>query len=148
MTWGNSGLLSTTHLDAGTDDPSQARTEILVAVQQLAATIDGRAAANGVPPLDASSKIPNTYLPDTIASSASTNLVLQPNTGVVAINYLVNLTPKTTAQLKALTPIPNMVALCSDGDGGLPCLAVYTGDLDGGGLPVWYRISLGADINI
>ena len=141
MAWGNNTNIITTNLDSSSDDPSLARADILAALQELQAVITGRTTANGVAPLDASSLIPNTYLPDNIVSSSGNNLLLQPSTGITYINYLINLQTKTVAQLEALTPVPNMVALVSDGDGGDVCLAVYTG-VDSGGIPVWYRVPL------
>lgn len=142
MTWGNPANVTTTYLDSASDDPSLARAEILAALQELQQVIAGRSAANGVAPLDSSSLVPNTNLPNTLISSSGNALQLQPNTGVLGINYLINMTTKTTAQLEALTPVPNMIALVSDGDAGTETLAIYTGDNDGGGLPIWYRIPL------
>jgi hypothetical protein len=141
MAWGNNTNIITTNLDSSSDDPSLARADILAAIQELQAVITGRTTANGVAPLDASALIPNTYLPDNIVSSSGNNLLIQPSTGIAYINYLINLQTKTVAQLEALTPIPNMVALVSDGDGGDPCLAVYTG-VNSSGVPVWYRVPL------
>lgn len=146
MGWANPLNITTTHLDSASDDPSQARAEILAAVEELQAVVAGRNTTNGVAPLDNNGLVPAENLPATLTTS-SENLVLDPSTGVVGIDYLLNITAKTTAELTALTPIPNMVALCSDGDAGQPCLAVYTGDNDGiSGAPIWYRISLGAEI--
>jgi hypothetical protein len=145
MGWANPLNITTTHLDSASDDPSQARAEILSAIEELQVVAAGRGTANGVAPLDNNSLIPSANLPATL-TTASGNLVLDPASGVVAVDYLLNMTPKTTAQLTALTPVPNMIALCSDGDAGDICLAVYTGDNDGGGLPIWYRIALGTAI--
>ena len=61
MGWGTSANVTTVHLNQGSDDPSQARTEIYNALVELTAVIGGRGTASGVAPLDASSKITNTY---------------------------------------------------------------------------------------
>ena len=143
MAWGNPANVTTVNLDSAGDDPSLARAEIYAALLELQAVIGGRNTASGVAPLDASSLVPAANLPDTLVSSSGNNLLLNPATGVVGINYLLNLTDKTVANLEALTPVPNMIAICSNGDGGGYCLAVYTGDNDvGTGDPIWYRVPL------
>jgi hypothetical protein len=143
MAWGNSGNVTTVHLDAATDDPSQARVELYNALIELAAVINGRGTANGVAPLDASTKIDAQYLPDEINSSTSNNLILAPDSTRVAIEDIINLATKTTAQLEALDTagdaIEGDVAYCSDGDAGAKCIAVFNGS-------DWLRISLGAAI--
>jgi hypothetical protein len=50
------------------------------------------------------------------------------------------LTPKTTAELEALTAAQGDIAYCSDGDAGSKCLAVYDGTN-------WLRVSLGSAIS-
>lgn len=143
MAWANPANVTTVNLDSSSDDPSLARAEIYAALLELQAVIGGRNTASGVAPLDASSLVPAANLPNTLVSSAGNNLLLQPTTGIVGINYLLNLTDKTVSNLEALTPVPNMIAMCSNGDGGGYCLAVYTGDNDAGtGYPIWYRVPL------
>lgn len=143
MAWGNSGNVTTTHLDSATDDPSQARVELYNALVELAAVIDGRGQASGVAPLDATTKIDAQYLPDEITSSATNNLILAPDSTRVAIEDIINLAPKTTAELEALDTagdaIQGDVAYCSDGDAGSKCIAVFDG-------ADWLRISLGSAI--
>src|SRR5210317_1824968 len=89
----------TTNLDAGTDSPAAARPDLKAALDELANVINGRNQASGVAGLDASSKITNTQLPDTIISSASTDLTINPNTGLVNINSVMKLNPQTRADL-------------------------------------------------
>lgn len=143
MAWGNSANVTTTHLDAATDDPSQARVELYNALVELAAVIDGRGQASGVAPLDATTKIDAQYLPDEITSSATNNLILAPDSTRVAIEDIINLAPKTTAELEALDTagdaIQGDVAYCTDGDAGAKCIAVFDGS-------DWLRISLGSAI--
>jgi len=132
MGWGNSSNVSTTNLDAGTDNPAAARPDIKAALDELTAVIDGRATANGVAPLDATGKITATYLPDEINSTTATNLTLDPATGKVALEEILNLKPQTAAQLNARTDqATGDVAYCSDGgddSAGVGCIAVYDGN--------------------
>lgn len=146
MTWGTIGNVVTTHLANDSDDPSLARVTIYDAIVELQAVINGRAAASGVAPLNASSKIDNTYLPDTIASSTSTDLTIAPDTGRVVIQDILALQPKSTAELAALTGNAGDISYCSDGDAGSPCIAVSLGETDSNG-SIWYKISLGAQIS-
>lgn len=134
MTWGNSSNISTTNLDSGTDSPAAARADIKAALDEVSNLCDGRAAANGVAPLDGSSKIAATYLPDEINSSASTDLTLDPSTNIVAIEDIVKLTPKTTAQLNAQSNLANgMIAFCSD---------AQADSAGATGVPVYYADSM------
>jgi hypothetical protein len=143
MAWANSSNVVTTNLDSGTDSPAAARGDIKNAFDELTAVIDGRNTANGVPGLDASSKISAAQLPDELNSSTSADLTLDPNTGKVKIEEIVNLKPQTVAQLNARSDAAEGdVAYCSDGgtdSGGAPCLAVYTGSS-------WRTIDFGVNI--
>lgn len=147
MAWGNPANVTTTHLDSAADDPSQARVELYNALIELTAVINGRGSASGVAPLDASSKITATYLPDTIASSLGTDLTLSPNTGTVVIEDILALTAKTVTELAALDNAAGAIAYCSDGDAGQPCLAVSTGTQDSNLDYVWLRVQLGTQIS-
>jgi hypothetical protein len=140
MGWATIGNVTTTHLDSATDDPSQARVEIYNALLELQNVINGRGTANGVAGLNASSKITNTQLPDTIVSSSGQPLLLQPSSGRVTIENIMKLTPRTVAQLEALTAFEGDVAYCSNGDAGAKCIAVYNGTN-------WLKIALGATIS-
>lgn len=141
MAWATIGNVTNTHLDAGTDDPSQARSEINSAILELQNVINGRGTSNGVASLDGSTKILASELPDEINSSSGQNLTLDPATGRVSVEDLVNLNPRTTAQLEAIaSPAEGDVAYCSDGDAGSKCLAVYDGSN-------WKVVSLGSTIS-
>lgn len=146
MGWGTAGNVTTVHLNSGSDDPSQARSEIYNALVELQAVINGRATANGVAPLDASSKITNTYLPDTIASSYGTPLTISPSADRTVFENIIGLTPQTVAQLILLNANAGDIAYCSDGDAGSPCLAVCTGTTDSNGTE-WFRVALGTQIS-
>lgn len=140
MGWATIGNVTTTHLDSATDDPSQARVELYNGLLELQNVINGRGTANGVASLNGSSKITNTQLPDTIVSSSGQPLLLQPSSGRVTIENIMKLTPRTTAQLEALSAFEGDVAYCSDGDGGSKCIAIYNGT-------DWLRIALGTAIS-
>lgn len=147
MGWGNAGNVSTTNLDNANDDPSLARNDLYLALIELAAVINGRDTSNGVCPLDASSLVPNTKLPNTLISSSANDLTLTPNTGRVTVNDILKLNPQTVNDLENLTVQAGDIAYCSNGDAGSPCLAVSLGITDSSGLAEWYRISLGSLIS-
>jgi len=134
------GSVTTDNLDASTDSPATARADLLLAVQKLNDIVASYDSADGICALDTNGLVVNTKLPDTHISSSGNNLTLTPNTGVVKVNNLVELTPRTQAQLEALTGVVGQVAYCSDGDGTDPCLAVYNGT-------AWKKVVLGATID-
>ena len=127
MGWATSGNVVTTNLDAATDSPASARADIKTAFDELKNVIDGRNTTNGVAGLDSGGLVENTRLPNTLISSGSNNLTLDPGSGKVAIQDILNLNPRTVAQLNALTSAEGDIAYCSNGDAGGKCLAVYTG---------------------
>jgi len=140
MAWATSSNVITTNLDAGTDSPAAARPDLKAALDELILVIDGRGTANGVAPLNASTKISATYLPDELNSTALTDLTLDPATGKVKIEEILNLQPQTVAQLNGRTDgVAGDVAYCSDGgddSAGVGCIAVYDGN-------DWRAIQLG-----
>ncbi len=139
MTWPTT--LSTTHLDSASDSVTSARAEIYNAVEAVNDIIDSRAAASGIASLDATAKIPAAQLPTEITTSGSQDLVLSPGSTRVSINNIVNLEPRTVSQLNALaTPVTGDVAVCSNGNAGAVCLAVYSG-------AAWKQIALGGNIS-
>ena len=133
------GTVTEDNLDAATDSPADARADLLLAIQKLNLIIGSYDGASGIAALDVSGLIVNTKLPNTLISSAGVDLTLTPNTGVVKVNNLIELTPRTQAQLEALTGVTGQVAYCSDGDGSDPCLAVYSGG-------AWKKVVLGTAI--
>lgn len=121
----SSGTVDTQYLDDATDSPASARVSLKDALDLVQDIIDSYDSASGIAALDASGLIVNTKLPDTLQSSSGNNLTLNPNTGTVKINNIIELTPRTTAQLTALTVAEGTIAVCTDGDAGSDCLAVY-----------------------
>jgi hypothetical protein len=144
MAWANATNVVTTNLDSGTDSPAAARVDIKAALDELKIVINGRSQASGVAPLNASTKIDAQYLPDEIVSTASTALTLNPATGKVKLEEILNLKPQTVSQLNARTDIAQGdVAFCSNGDAGTECIAVAViEDSSAGGTPVWKRIAI------
>jgi len=147
MAWGNSSNVSTTNLDSGSDSPALARVDLKAALDELTAVIDGRGAINGVASLDASALIPNTQIPNTLISSSGNNLTLDPATGKVSVQEVLNLQPQTVTQLNTRTDVAEGdVAFCSNGDAGNPCVAVALAP-DSAGEVNWYKVTLGALIS-
>ena len=91
MAWATAANIITTNLDSNTDSPAAARVNIKAALDELVIVINGRGQVSGVAPLNASTKIDATYLPDEINSSAVTPLTLDPATGKVLLEEILNL---------------------------------------------------------
>ena len=129
MAWpANANNIVTTNLDAGTDNPATARADLKAALDEITNLINGRNEASGVAGLDASSKILNTQLPDTIISSSSTDLTLTPNTGTVNINSVIQMNPQTRSALYARSDLADgMIAVASDGDSTIDTPVYYAG---------------------
>lgn len=141
MAWITAGNIITTNLDASTDSPASARADLKAALDEIVVAANGRGQADGVASLDSSTLVPNTQLPNTLISSGTNNLTLDPGSDKVAIQDIINLNPRTVAQLNARTDkATGDVAYCSDGDGANPCIAVYNGS-------AWKIVALGGDIN-
>ncbi len=129
MAWPtNDSNINTGNVDAGTDNPASARADIKAAFDELKNVINGRNEASGVAGLDASSKISNTQLPDTIVSSASTDLTLTPTTGTVNINSVLQMNPQSRSALYARSDLADgMIAMASDGDSTVDTPVYYAG---------------------
>jgi len=140
MAWPTTPV-ATTNLDSALDNPANARTDLLEAVNAVNSMMTAKNTASGVAGLDSSSKIATAQIPNTISSSSGTDLDLTPHTGRVSITSLVNLNPRSVTQLAATSGVIGDVAFCEDGDAGAACLAVYNGSN-------WVVISLGANIAI
>tara|TARA_R110000868_G_scaffold189068_1_gene431937 strand:- start:1270 stop:1695 length:426 start_codon:yes stop_codon:yes gene_type:complete len=141
MSWGNSANIITTNLDAGTDSPAASRPNLKAALDELTLVIDGRGQADGVAPLNTSSKISATYLPDELNSSGATDLTLDPSTGKVNIEEILQLKPQTLSELNARTDKEQGdLAYCSNGNAGATTLAVYDGSN-------WKVVALGSTIS-
>jgi len=129
----------TTNVDAATDSPADARANIKSAFDQINGITASFDSASGIAALDSNGLIVNTKLPDALQSSSGNNITMNPNTTVVKINNILELTPRTVAQLNALTGVEGQIAYCSNGNAGAKCLAVYDGSN-------WKVVALGATI--
>ena len=140
MTWGIIGNITTTNLDDGTDSPASAREDLRKALVELKNVINGLNTSGGAAKLDATT----TRVIANSGVQATTDLTLSPGSGYT-VNVgtgVINLEPKTVAELNALTAEDGDVAFCSNGDAGARCLAVYS-EADS----TWKRISLGTTIS-
>jgi len=131
--------VDTTNLDAGTDDPSLARVDLLDAVQKLNTIISEGGSANGVALLNSSAKLSSTQIPATLTATGVQ--VLAPTSGVVNIQDVLRLSGLTVSDLSALSSQSGDIAWCTDGadSSGAPCLAVYDGSN-------WRAIELGVNL--
>lgn len=105
----SSATIATGNLDAATDSPASARADIKAAFDDLQTIVDSYDNASGIAALDSGGKVANTKLPDTLISSSSANLTLDPNTGMVKIQDFVNLNPVAHASLPS-SPVKGDVA--------------------------------------
>ena len=124
MTWGNSGNIVTSALDAASDNPSTARAHLKDALDELTNVINGLDTTGGAAKIDATSGkiIANTGV------QSSGDLNLSPTSNKVAITNIVNLNPQTVAELNAIGTITlGDVAFCSNGAAGADCLAFWDG---------------------
>tara|TARA_R100000951_G_scaffold50992_1_gene43093 strand:+ start:115 stop:537 length:423 start_codon:yes stop_codon:yes gene_type:complete len=128
------------NVDAVTDSPALARADIKTTFDNLQLIVDSYDGASGIAALDSGGKIANAKLPNTLVSSSGANLTLAPDTEKVNITAVLNLAPRTVAQLNALTSATGDIAFCSDGNGADSCLAVYDGS-------AWKIVALGGTIN-
>jgi hypothetical protein len=119
--------ITTSNLDSSTDDPSQARADLLDAVQKLNTIIDEAGTAQGVALLDASGLLDSTQIPTSI--SASGTQILSPATGIVNIQDRLRLTTFTNAQILALSgpQLGDMVIAANINGSAGPGVAFYDG---------------------
>ena len=127
MAWITVSNISTDNLNNDSDSPLSARPDLKAALDELIVAGNARGQADGVASLDSSTLVPNTQLPNTLISSGSNNLTLDPGSGKVAIQDILNLNPRTVAQLNALTSAEGDIAYCSNGAAGNKTIAVYDG---------------------
>lgn len=136
----SSTTLTTQHLDNATDSPASARTELKAGIDATQDIINSYDQNSGIAALDSGGKVVNTKLPDTLISSSTTNLTLDPDTNIVKINNIIQLEPQTVAQLNAQSGLSEgQVAYVSNDTGG-KALAVYDGSN-------WKKLTLGATIS-
>lgn len=127
MAWATLANVTTTNFNTNSA-PAEARAELKSALEELQNVINGRGAVNGVASLDANTKIPSAQMPDEINSSTSTDLTLDPATGVVVIEDIIKLNPITRSAAYAVSnKVDGMMAMMSDGDSTVTKPAYYSG---------------------
>jgi hypothetical protein len=139
MAFPSGTTIPTNNLDAATDNPANARADLLQTVQAVNDIIGSENTASGVLVLTGSGKIPSSTIPTQITLSTGVQ-VINPASGVVNIRDILRLQPNTVSELTALTSTAGDVAYCSNGAGGNPCVAFYNGTN-------WVRMSVGATIS-
>ena len=119
--------ISKDNLDSSTDDPSQARADLLEAVQKLNTIIDEAGTAQGVALLDSSGLLESAQMPTSI--SAAGTQILSPATGIVNIQDRLRLTSLTNAQILALSgpQLGDMVIAANINVSAGPGIAFYSG---------------------
>lgn len=128
MAWGTTGNISTANLDSALDSPASARIDLYNALVELTAVINGRGTADGVASLDSTTKIPSAQLPNEFNSSAATDLLLNPSTGIVQVQDIIALSPITRTNAYAVSGLADgMIAMMSDGDSTITKPAYYAG---------------------
>jgi len=125
MTWGTKSNYSTQHLDAGSDSPASAREDIKKAIDELSNVIDGLNTTGGAAKIDTDGKV----IVDTAKSTdTNTDITLDPGTGVVKIQDVINLNPVAYASLPASPAKGDVAFLTTDEDGDARnMLIVYNG---------------------
>ena len=139
MAWPNTAI-STSNLDSTSDSPAAARGDLYLAVVAVNDIISSRAAASGVASLDSSGYVPQGQINPNLTSISALPITIQAGNQRVAIENIINLSPRTVSQLANLTAVTGDVAYCSNGASGNVCLAVYTG-------ASFQRLALGANIS-
>ena len=114
MTWGNKSNFGTTHLDEGSDSPASARADLKAALDELTNVIDGLNTTGGAAKIATDGKV----IVDTAKSTDSnTDITLDPGTGVVKIQDVINLNPVAYASLPASPAKGDVAFLTTDEDG-------------------------------
>lgn len=126
MTFPTGTVISTTNVSTADSNPSLARTDIydlIVAFNQLVASVN---TASGVAALNGDGTLSSQYLPTTYATSG--DLQLRPTSKIVNIRDVLRMAQRLTADNSLLTgSVAGDIIYLTDGDRGLPCLAVYDG---------------------
>jgi hypothetical protein len=125
MAWATAGNIVTTNLDAGGDSPAAARPNIKAALDELIIVSNNLGATDGAAKLEANGVIRSSV---TGITTEGGDLSVTSATSRVALSDVLNLNPKTVAELNALsTKTLGDVAFCSNGAEGADCIAFYDG---------------------
>ena len=125
MTWGTIGNITNTHLNEATDSPADARDELKKAIDELQNVVNGLGTTGGAAKIETTGVISTNV---TGVSTSTGDLSITSATARVALSDVLNLNPKTVAELNALgTKTLGDVAFCSNGAAGADCIAFYDG---------------------
>lgn len=116
MAWATAGNISTANLDAGSDNPANARADLKAALDELTIV------SNNLGQTDGAAKIESTGVISagvTGVATTSGDLTLDPYTDVVKIQNVINLNPVAYASLPASPSAGDVAFLTTDG-GGTP----------------------------
>jgi hypothetical protein len=128
MVWPLTQQANTENLEESTSSPSLARQDLFTALTLLNSVILSANAAGGAVVTDGFNKILTQQIPNNLNMTG--NIALQPGTGWVTVNNVLNIEPQTVAQLEANERIPVLgdVVVISDADAGAPAVCFYDGE--------------------
>lgn len=126
MTWGNSSNVSTSNLNNDTDSPAAARPDLKAALDELSNVIDGLGTTGGAVKLETDGKI----FADQGIKTSSTDINLEPNTGMVNITSFINLAPVAYASLPASPANGDVAFLTTDGASATKNKPIYHNGTD------------------
>jgi hypothetical protein len=127
MTFPTGQVIPTSNLSSSTAKPSDARADLLLAVETINTIVADSNAAYGVAVLDGAGQILSSQLP--AQYSPSDDLVLAPTTAIVKIQDILRLQVQTKTNVLALTgsAIGDVVLVADDLTGVNPKLALWDG---------------------
>lgn len=127
MTFPTGQVIPTTNLSSSTAKPSDARPDLLLAVETINTIVADADSALGIPVLDGIGQIKSSQLP--AQYSPSDDLVLAPTTAIVKIQDVLRLQVLPKANVLALTGsvVGDLVLAADDLTGANPKLAMFDG---------------------
>lgn len=127
MTFPTGQVIPTNNLDSATAKPSDARADILLAVETINTIVADADGPYGVPVLDGAGQIQSSQLP--AQYSPGDDLVLSPTTAIVKIQDVLRLQIMPKANVLALTGsvVGDLVLAADDLTGANPKLAMFDG---------------------
>jgi len=121
-----SSTINTTNLDAATDDPSLARTDLYNAVTALNSIISEADIAGGVALLNGSGQYASAKMPTTL--SVTGTQTISPTSGIVSIQDRLRLSQLPTASINALTGSQlGDIVISTDANAGNAAICFYDG---------------------
>lgn len=127
MTFPTGQVIPTDNLDSSTAKPSDARPDLLLAVETINTIVADADSAYGVAVLDGAAQIKSDQLP--AQYSPGDDLVLSPSTGIVKIQDILRLQIMPKATVLALTGsvVGDTVMAADDLTGANPKIAFFDG---------------------